>query len=312
MTKIDTTKKIALLAAALLLALVAVPGRKVAAQAAPTQLNIAIYAPSAGFADSSARLSYVQGIAKAVQQKTGIPTTGKAYASWGSLMSAKPDFAIIDGQCIAAKSPGTLLAVASIGGSTTQSWALFTRGDSLGELKGKKLAYVDTGCRDSDFLDNAMLESEVKTASYFGGLVKQSDAPGAVAAVRDYKKADAVFAPASAGRGLTKLFDTGQVPNPGFVQLNKQIPGQTANDVASAVLSYGAGVGGIDGWKGAAQNIYQSLAGRMGARSKKPIFAQPEVVRVEDQDVLVIPESSYEQAAVKQHFWVPDVKRKLQ
>lgn len=272
--------------------------------AADEQLTVAMYAPAAAFADSSARVAYIQGLAKAIQQKTGQATTGKIFVRLGDLLAAKPDFAIIDGQCLAAHAPGPILASAVGGGDTQQGWGLYTRGgETLATLKGKKLVTVKTGCRDTDFLDNAMLESEVKTASYFGSLVEKPDVAGAVATVRDYKAADAVFAPAGQARGLTKVYDAGAVPNAGFVAL-KTFPAATQDAVRDAVLAYGGG-GGIDGWRAAAQASYAGLGARMGARSRRPVFAVPDVVRLDDQDLLVLPASRYEQATVKQHFWEP-------
>ena len=91
---------------ALLTLLVAAPAH--AQQNEP--MTVAMYAPAAAFPDSSARLAYVQGLARAIQQKTGVPTSGKAFVRLGDLLAAKPDFAIIDGQCIAARqgTSGTL------------------------------------------------------------------------------------------------------------------------------------------------------------------------------------------------------------
>lgn len=267
-------------------------------------MTVALYAPGAAFADSSARLAYVQGLARAIQQKTGVPTTGKAFVRLGDLLAAKPDFAIIDGLCLASRAQGTLLATAAIGGETAQPWGLYTRGgESLAGLKGKKLAYVKTGCRDAEFLDNAMLDGEVKTASFFGALVEKPDVAGAVSTVRDVKAADAVFAPAAQARGLSKIYDAGAVPNPGFVVL-KPGPQPFMDQVREAVLAYGSG-GGIDGWRAATPTAYSGLGGRLGARPKRLVFAPPEVVRLDDPDVLVVPQSKFEQAPVKQHFWEP-------
>src|SRR5215813_3828555 len=106
-----------------ILLLVAAPA---AAQPVPEQLTVAMYAPAAAFSDSSARLAYMQGLAKAIQTKTGVATSGKIYVRLGDLVGAKPDFAVIDGQCLAAHNPGTLLASAVIGGETAQPWALYT------------------------------------------------------------------------------------------------------------------------------------------------------------------------------------------
>ncbi len=274
------------------------------AQTQPAALNIGMYAPTASFADSGARLAYVQGLAKAIQQKTGIPTTGKAYVRLADLLAAKPDFAIIDGLCIAAKSPGQVLATASIGGDTAQAWGLFSRGTEQvpAALKGKKLAYVKTECRDADFLDNAMLDSEAKSKTLFAALVDKPDVTGAVLAVKDYKAADAVFAPVNQAKGLNKVYESGSVPNPGFVVVGKGMAAATLQQVKEAVLGYGAG-GGIDGWKGAAS--YGGLSNDLGAKVKRPVFAPPEVVRMEDQDVLVLPNSEFATATVKQHFWEP-------
>jgi hypothetical protein len=275
--------------------------------AAQEQLNVGLYAPSAAFADSSARLSYVQGLAKAIQQKTGVATVGRAYVRLGDLTAAKPELAIVDGQCLAGAAMGQVLATATLGGDTAPAWGLYARGaDSLAALKGKKLAYVRTGCRDGEFLDNAMLGGEVKAASYFGALVDKPDVSGAVLAVRDYKQADAVFAPGAQGKGLTKVFDAGTVPAPGFVVLAKGLPAPLLEQVKDAVLGYGGG-GGIDGWKAASQQGYSALSGRMSARTRRPVFAAPDVVRVDDQDVLVVPASKFAEAPVRQHFWEPTV-----
>ena len=292
---------------ALLTLLVAAPAH--AQQNEP--MTVAMYAPAAAFPDSSARLAYVQGLARAIQQKTGVPTSGKAFVRLGDLLAAKPDFAIIDGQCIAARqgTSGTLLATAVIGGDLTQPWGLYSRGApgpsdvGLANLKGKKLVYAKTGCRDSDFLDNAMLDGEIKTEAFFGALDDKADVAAAVLTVRDYKAADAVFAPSSQARGLTRVYEAGPVPNPGFVAL-KSHPAAFLDGVKEAVLSYGSG-GGIDGWRAAAPGAYSALGARLAGRSKRLVFAPPEVVRLDDADVLVLPASRWDQATVKQHFWEP-------
>src|SRR5262249_37085610 len=138
----------------------------------------------------------------------------------------------------------------------------------------------------------------------FGALVDKPDVTGAVLTVRDYKAANAVFAPAPTARGLTKTYDAGPVPNAGFVAMHP-FPGPLLDGVRDAVVGYGSG-GGIDGGRAAAQASYQALGGRMGARVKRPVFAAPDVVHLDDQDVLVVPASKYEQATVKQHFWEPE------
>ena len=274
------------------------------AQKKPSQLTVGMYAPSAAFASSAARLAYIEGLAKAIEARTGIPTTGKAFVRYKDLLGARADFAIVEGVCIASRSPGEVFAQAVIGGATSQPWGLYAQsGGELKDLEGKQLAYVATGCRDKDFVENAMLDGEVKQ-SYFGKLVSRPDISGAVAAVKDYKAAQAVFAPSAAAKGLTKVFDTGSVPTPAFVVLGKGLPAAVVGDVKASVLGYGAG-GGISGWRAATERTYAGLSGQLRSRDKNPVFANPDVVRLEVGEILVIPKSRFEQVAVSQHFWEP-------
>jgi hypothetical protein len=271
----------------------------------PASLTIGIYAPSVEFGTAQARLAYAQGLAKAVEQATGTKTTAQAFASLAALRKAAPDFAIVDGLCYATNSSWTLLANAEVGGGTTRAWALYSSvGPDVKALKGKKLAYVQTGCNDKAFIDNAMLESE--GGGLFASEVGKPDLTAAVAEVASYKGAEAVFAPASASKGLTKVFDTRQVPNPAFVQLNGSLPGSLSSKVASAVVGYG-GSGAISGWAAASKEPYSSLAGALGPVVKKLQAADPVPVRLESGDVLVEPSTLSDTAltGVKGHYEAP-------
>jgi len=294
----------ALVLAGVLVVLVLRPA--VSQPAQPTKLIIGIYAPTVEFGTAQNRLAYVQGLSRAIESNTGIQTTASSFASLGALKKADVDFAIIDGQCYATNLGWPLLANATIGGGTSRAWALFSSvGPDMQGLKAKKLAVVQMGCNDNGFIDNAMLESEVDP-SFFASRVGKPDLTAAVAEVASYKGAQAVFAPVGAQKGLTKVFDTGQIPNPAFVQLNGKLAGAVADKVANAVVGYG-GSGAISGWSGANKGTYQGLAGRMGRVIKKGIFAVPEPVRVEAKDVLIEPESLRDTALteVRQHFERP-------
>ena len=275
-------------------------------QPAPSQIIVGIYAPSVEFGTSQDRLAYVQGLAKAIEARTGVKTQGKPFASFSALKSAGVDFAIVDAQCYATNLGWNLLANAKIDGKEARSWALFASGGgNMQALKGKKLAYVQTGCNDNAFIDNAMLESEVDP-SFFASRVGKPDVTAAVAEVASYKGAQAVFAPSGAQKGLEKIFDTGSVPNPAFVQINSKVPAPTASEVGKAVTAFGGG-GAISGWSSPSKGSYSGLAGRMGKVVKRGVFAAPEPVRFEVKDVLVEPASLNEAAApeVRQHFEQP-------
>src|SRR6185503_9821580 len=193
------------------------------AAAQPSKLTVGIYAPTVEFGTAQARLAYVQGLAKAIEQNTGIKTEAQSYANVTALQKDGVDFAIIDGVCYATNLSWRLLATANIGGGTTRPWALYSSaGETMQALKGKKLAFIATGCNDAGFVDNAMLESEVDPA-FFGARSGKPDLTAAVAEVASYKAAQAVFAPVGAAKGLTKVFDTGAVPNPAFVDISGKL-----------------------------------------------------------------------------------------
>jgi hypothetical protein len=292
----------------LLLALctLALLGAGTAHAQSPQKITIGIYAPSVEFGAAQARLAYVQGLAKAIEQATGIKTDAQSYANLAALKKDAVDFAIIDGACYATNLGWKLLATATIGGGTTRPWALYSSaGDTMQSLKGKKLAVMATGCNDAGFVDNAMLESEVD-ATFFSARSAKPDLTAAVAEVASYKAAQAVFAPTGAAKGLTKVFDTGSVPNPAFVEISGKVPTSVAERVAASVIGYG-GAGAIAGWTKPARELYTGLAARMGRVVKSGILASPDPVRIDAKDALIDPPSLRDTAVVdvRHHFVRP-------
>jgi len=289
--------------------LVALPALLVASSAAaqPAQkITIGIYAPSVEFGAAQARVAYVQALAKAIEQNTGIQTVAQSYANVGALKKDNVDFAIIDGPCYATHLGWKLLAAATIGGGTTRAWGLYASGaGGMQALKGKKLAFIATGCNDAGFVDNAMLDGEVDP-SFFGARVGKLDLTAAIAEVASYKTAQAVFAPAGAAKGLTKVFDTGMVPNPAFVDVSGKLPASVVDKVAATVTGYGGG-GAITGWAKPAREPYAALAGRLAKITKVGVFATPEPVRIDSKDVLVEPPTIRDTAMVdvRHHFVRP-------
>ena len=273
----------------------------------PAKLTIGIYTPTVLFSTSQARLAYVQGLAKAVEANVGAKVEGRSYTSMSTLLRQDVDFGIIDAQCFAVNmNKGKLLANATIDGGTSRQWGLYSSvGPSMQALRGKKLAYIKMGCRDEQFLENAMLESEVDLG-FFSGRVHKPDLSGTVAEVASRKGAEAVFAPVGSQKGLTKVFDTGSVPNPAFVQLNSKLSDNLVDKVRSAVTNYGGG-GAISGWKAADVGDYRSLRARMATRVKEGVMAAPSPVGVDIKDLLIEPTTlkQTELTAVKQHFLSP-------
>jgi hypothetical protein len=266
------------------------------------QLKLGVYAPSVEFGSATARLAYVQALGKAIELSTGMPVEAQSYASLATLRKEGVDIAIVDGLCYATNLGWRLLASAQVGGATTRPWALYASVPDMQSLRGKKLSFITTGCGDAGFIDNAMLESEVDP-TFFSARIGKPDLAAAVAEVAATKTAQAVFAPAGAAKGLTKLFDTGSVPNPAFVDLNGKLPPGIAEKIAAAVIGY-SGAGAIAGWARPSREIYASLAGRLGKVVKAGVLATPDPVRIDARDVLIEPPTIRESAVVglRHHF----------
>ena len=89
----------------------------------------------------------------------------------------------------------------------------------------------------------------MQIGKFFSPAPAAPDIASAVAAVT-LKKADAVFAPESQGKGLKKVFDVrDRVPNPAFCEVGSGWRPTSSNKVKQAVLGHGAAGPGLDGWK---------------------------------------------------------------
>jgi len=297
-----------LLAMAMLMALASTDAR-----AADKPITIAIYAPNAPFQSGADRFTFITRLAAQVTSAGGVQATGKAFARASDLEAAikskQVDFAVIDGVYLAERGvPYAVLATATSGGDTSPRWALFSTETRIDALQGKKLSVATAGSRDSEFLSNALFDGEVQVGKFFAGQAKSPDIAGAVASV-SLHKADAVFAPESMGSGLKKLFDVRErVPNPAFCEVASGLAPDLVSKVKAAVLSHGAAGPGLDGGKASSAEPYRNLAGRMGQRVRRPVMVEPEVVRIEDQDVLVPPSLEPAMPELKALYWQPSAQ----
>jgi ABC-type amino acid transport substrate-binding protein len=284
------------------------------AQAAERPITIAIYAPNAPFDSGTERYAFVNRLAQQVTSAAGIPATGKAFARASDLENAikakQVDFAVVDGVYLAQRGvPWQVLATATSGGDTAPKWALFSSSvTKVEDLQGKKLSLAASGPRDADFLSNALFDGELQVAKFFASRATAPDIAAAVAAV-SLHKADAVFAPESQGKGLKVLFEVrDRVPNPAFCEVGSGLPADIVSKVKAAVLGHGAAGPGLDGWRAAGGEPYRALAARMGARARRPVMVEPEVVRIEDQDVLVPPTLEPGLPELKSLYWQPNAQ----
>ena len=105
-------------------------------------LTVAIYTPSIAFANSADRLRYVQRLAKAIEQGAGVEkVNARAFTNLAGLKRQRPDFAIIDAQCVAVNPRWDVVARAKVDGKTSQQWALYS---SEGSSMPARIAMIAT------------------------------------------------------------------------------------------------------------------------------------------------------------------------
>jgi hypothetical protein len=147
-----------------------------------------------------------------------------------------------------------------------------------------------------------MVDGEVRVREFFGEKVRPPDIASAVEAVK-LKRADAVFAPVNECKGLTKVAETDRVPNAAFCDVNST-PSDVVSKVRQAVLSHGVQAA-LDGWKQEGPAPYKALQGAMAARAKRPIMAEPDVIKMQDLDILIPPQLDTTLPDLKTLYWNP-------
>lgn len=276
-----------------LLGVAAGPGVSIEPTAGPRPLTLAIFAPNAAFESGAERFDFVQRLAQQVTSAASVAVAGRAFARAQDLEAAirnrRVDFAVLDGVYVAERGLSyPVLATATSAGETAPKWALYAREAlNVAELAGKKLALAAAGPRDTAFLENALLEGEVRIATFFAAARPAPDMSSAVAAVH-LKQADAVFAPEGAGQGLRKVFEAARVPNPAFCQIAPNLAPEVVARVKTAVLAAGGG-SVFDGWKSSGAEAYRALAQRMEAHARRPVMVEPEPVPPPEADVWTAP-----------------------
>lgn len=277
-------------------------------------ITVAIFAPNAPFESGTQRYAFINRLAQQITSVAGVPAVGKAFARASDLESAirrhTVDFAVIDGVYLAERGvPYSVMATATTNGDTAPKWALFSGSyTKVADLQGKKLSIASAGSRDVDFVSNALFDGELSVHKFFSGRTTAPDIASAVASVT-FHKADAVFAPESQGRGLKKLFEVRErVPNAAFCQVASGLSSELVGKVRTAVLGHGAAGPGIDGWKASSAEPYRALAARMASRTRRPVMVEPDVVRIEEQDVIVPPTLEPAAPDLKALYWQPSAQ----
>lgn len=249
-----------------------------ATTAVADNVTVGIYAPSAPFPSTSARVELATRLGEHIGKALGGTGTGKVYARAADFTAAvkkgEVTVALVDPAYLAVTSNYTVLAASVRGGEIEQRWQLVARGTKkLAELRGKRILVPANGGKEADFALNVLL----------GGLEKDffqidiaPDTVSAVAAV-GLGKADAAIVPGGIElpAGTAQVLALGAITTPMLVSYGGVTPPQRAAILAAAGSFKGDGT--VGGFRSADAEAIKAIARRFGAPVKRGPLVVPSV-----------------------------------
>jgi hypothetical protein len=251
-----------------------------ASAAAAQNVTVGLYAPTAPFPSSAARVELATRLGDHLGKALGGTGAGRNYARAGDFSAAvkKGDVtvALVDATYLATSGGNyAVIAAAVRGGDTTHAWQLVARGaDKIGQLKGKRILVPSIGGRETDFVVNVLLSGDI-ARDYFGKVEAAPDTASALAAL-GLGKADAAVVPAgvSLPGGTSVVLTLPTLPGPVLVAYGATAQQRQALAAAAASFSGDATIGGF---RGADADAVKAVARRFTVPAKRGPHAVPNV-----------------------------------
>lgn len=252
----------------------------VARSAAAAPVTVGVFAPSAPFASTTARVELANKLGSAVGTALGKQAAGRAYGRAAEFAAAvkkgEVTVALVDASYLASAGAGyTVLAVALVGDDQpARAWRLVGKASAKpSDLRGKRVLVPSVGGRELEFVINVLLGGDVGK-DYFGKIEAAPDTASALAAL-GLGKADAAIVPAAGElpSGTAELLVLPAVPNPVLV-----VYGASSADDRKALLDAALGFKGdatIVGFRAADADAVRGLSRRFATASKQGPFAVP-------------------------------------
>jgi hypothetical protein len=236
--------------------------------AAADTLTVGMYAPSAPFPGTGARLAFATRLGEHLAAATGASRgVGRVYTRASDFTAAvrrgEVDFALVDEAYLAAAGADyRVVAVATRRGARRVAWQLVGRGSArtIDALEGKTIIVPELGGREDDFVIRALFGGDLP-ARFFGKIERAPDALSALATL-SLQRADAACVPGGLAlpEGVSRITSLPAIHWPLLVAL----PGTSDATVRKARDSLAAFVGGdvLDSFQPADARLYEALAAR--------------------------------------------------
>jgi hypothetical protein len=249
-----------------------------AARAAP--VTVGLFAPSAPFPSTAARVELTNQLAARIGEALHRPAAGRVYARAADFAAAVKNgdvtVALVDPVYLAGAPAGaTLIAAALIADDqTAHAWRLVVRtGTTLGALRGKRVLVPSVGGREADLVLTVLLGGDVGR-EFFAKIEAAPDTASALVAL-GLGKADAAVVPAAGDlpAGTREALALPALSNPLLVVYGAMTGGDQAAVLAAATGFQGDAT--ITAFRAADPDAARSLARRFTAAAKLGPFAVP-------------------------------------
>jgi hypothetical protein len=252
-----------------------------AAPAHAETITVGLFAPTAPFPSTSARVELASRLGDQVGKAVGVTGTGKVFARGGDFSAAvkkgEVTVALVDAAYLAVAGGNyTVLAASLRGGDSTHAWQLVARGtDKLSALKGKRVLVPGIGGREPELVLNVLLGGEV-AKDYFAKIETAPDTVSALAAL-GLGKADAVVVPTGVElpSGSQKVLELPALSGPVLVAYGA-VSAANREKIAAAALAF-RGDATVSGFRAADGDAVKSVARRFVVPAKRGPFAMPAI-----------------------------------
>lgn len=244
-------------------------------------ITVGLFAPTAPFPSTSARVELASRLGDQVGKAVGATGTGKVFARGGDFAAAvrkgEVTVALVDAAYLAVAGGNyTVLAASLRGGDATHAWQLVARGtDKLSALEGKRVLVPGIGGREPELVLDVLLGGEV-AKDYFAKIETAPDTVSALAAL-GLGKADAVVVPTGVElpAGSQKVLELPALSGPVLVAYGA-VSAASREKIAAAALAF-RGDATVSGFRAADSDVVKSIARRFVVPAKRGPFAMPAI-----------------------------------
>lgn len=248
---------------------------------AHAQVTVGLFAPTAPFPSTSARVELASRLGDHVGKALGQTGSGKVFARGGDFAAAvkkgEVTVALVDAAYLAVGGGNyTVVAAALRGGESSHGWQLVARGvDKLSALKGKRVLVPGIGGKETELVLNALLGGEV-ARDFFAKIEPAPDTVSALAAL-DLGKADAAVVPAGVElpKGAVVVLKLPALTGPVLVTYGS-VSAQDREKIAAAALAF-KGDATLGGFRAADGDAVKSIARRFTVPTKRGPLAVPAI-----------------------------------